>query len=79
MPNNEESSETIEIENQKKEIKTYIEIGPNLKDLLKHLVTYSSHSDLETVCDLFVKSLYVAGLGEGEKNINIELVDDRDS
>ena len=79
MSNNEESSETIEIENQKKEIKTYIEIGPNLKDLLKHLTSYSSNADITTICDFFVKSLYVAGLGEGEKNINIEIVDDRDS
>ena len=79
MSNDEESSETTEIENQKKEVKAYIEIGPNLNNLLKHLASYANNEKARTVCDLLVKSLYVAGLGEGEKNINIEIVDDRDS
>ncbi len=78
MSTEEERSETTKIENQKKEIKTYIEIGPNLKHLLIHLVNHGSHAEVETMCDFFVKSLYVAGLGEGKKNINIEIVDDRD-
>lgn len=79
MSNTEESSETIEIENQKKEIKAYIEIGPNLRNLLKDLAMYANNEKMKTVCDLFVKSLYVAGLGKGEKNISIEIVDDRAS
>ena len=79
MSNEEENSETTEIENQKKEIKAYIEIGPNLKDLLRHLGLYSTNEKIKTMCDFFVKSLYVTGLGKGEKNIDIEIVDDRDS